>query len=288
MKDFLISTESTCDFSEERLNGLSVSVIKMPYYVDDEEFGGDTGRELDQKTFYDKMRNGSKTHTSMINEESAKEYFSSLLKEGKDILHVSFAKACSGTYDNMLKASEELNKTSTNKIYVVESKCESSAQGLLVELCVSQKKSGKSIQEVFDYANDVKERINSLFTVETLKYLEAGGRVSKTTAIVGNILNIKPLLYVNSEGKLIAGGKVVSRKLSLSKLAKMTTEKFSGEYNKIYVSHCDCEDDASFVAQKIASVTKANILLENIGPVIGSHSGPGTIAIFFLGKDRRF
>lgn len=288
MNDFIISTESTCDLNSEKLSKLNVSVIKMPYYVDDEEFGGDTGRDLDQKTFYDKMRAGAKTRTSMINAESAKEYFATLLKQGKDILHISFAKACSGTYDNMLTASEELNKKSKNKIYVVESKCESTAQGFLVDLCCSQKATGKSIKEVFDYAEDVKERINSLFTVDTLKYLEAGGRVSKTTAIVGNILNIKPLLYVNHEGRLLAGGKVVSRKLSLSKLIKMTTEKLSGECNKVYVSHCDAQEDASIVAQKVAEKTGASVILENIGPVIGSHSGPGTIAVFFLGEDRSF
>ncbi len=288
MKDFILSTESTCDLSENRLRDMHVSVINMSYYVDDEEYGGNTGRELKSKVFYELMKKGAKTRTSMINRENAKDYFLELLKSGKDVLHISFAKACSGTYDNMLSASKEVNSKSKNKVYVIDSKCESTAQGFLVELCYKHKASGSKIEEVVAYAESVKERINSLFSVDTLKYLEAGGRVSKATAIMGNVLNIKPMLYVNGEGKLLAGGKVMGRKLSLLKLAEMTNKKITNECDKIYVSHCDCEKDALSLAQKITALTGKSVSLENIGPVIGSHSGPGTIAVFFVGKDRRF
>lgn len=286
--NFLLSTESTCDLSSSRLQNIGARVINMAYSVNGVEYGADSGIDLEPKEFYSLMRKGAKTSTSMINEECAKEYFSSLLKEGKDVLHISFAHACSGTYSNMKKVSEELNQTSKNKIYVVDSKCESTAQGFLVELCYQKAKSGANIQEVFDYAEDVKNRINSLFTVDNLKYLEAGGRVSKTTAVMGNILKIKPVLYVNNEGKLIAGGKVMGRKLSLNKLAEMTASKITGESNRIYVSHCDAEEDALYVGEKITVSTGRAVTLENIGPVIGSHSGPGTIAVFFVGKDRSF
>lgn len=286
--NFILSTESTCDLSNEKLKNMSVYVIKMAYLINGEEYGGTTSKELEIKDFYSLMREGAKTSTSMINEENAKEYFESLLSSGKDILHISFAKACSGTYDNMKKVSDALNATHTNKIYVVDSKCESTAQGFLVELCYKKAKSGLSAKEVFEYAEDVKERINSLFTVDNLKYLEAGGRVSKATAVMGNILKIKPLLYVNEEGKLLAGGKVMGRKLSLTKLAEMTAKKITSESSRVYVSHCDSESDALFLGEKITALTGRSVTLENIGPVIGSHSGPGTVAVFFVGENRTF
>ncbi len=260
----------------------------MAYLIDGAEYGGTTNKDLGAKDFYSLMRKGAKTSTSMINEQNAKDYFEALLSSGKDILHISFAKACSGTYDNMKKVSDALNATHANKIYVVDSKCESTAQGFLVELCYQKAKSGLSAKEVFDYAEEVKERINSLFTVDNLKYLEAGGRVSKASAVMGNILKIKPLLYVNEEGKLLAGGKVMGRKLSLNKLAEMTAKKITNESSRIYVSHCDSESDAVFLGEKITALTGRSVTLENIGPVIGSHSGPGTVAVFFVGENRTF
>lgn len=288
MKDFIISTENTCDLSISTLNNLSVSAINMEYTAGDQVYGGDTGKDLHHSDFYNEMRAGAKTRTSMINDQRAREYLSALLEKGKDVLHISFASACSGTYDAFCRASKELNSLSKNKVYVIDSRCESTAQGLLVRLCVEKKQSGSAIQEVKEYAEDILHRINSLFTVDNLKYLVAGGRVSKSTAIIGNVLNVKPVLYVDDAGKLTSGSKVISRRLSLNKIVKMTAEKISGECPYIYVSHADCENDAKAVAKKLLDLTSGQVFIENIGPVIGAHSGPGTLAVFFVGKDRSF
>ena len=288
MKDFIISTENTCDLSINTLNNLSVSAINMEYTVGDQVYGGDTGKELSYQDFYNQMKAGAKTHTSMINDQRAREYLSNLLATGKDVLHISFASACSGTYDAFCRASKELNSISKNKVYVIDSRCECTAQGLLVKLCVEKKQKGASLIEVKQYGEDILHRINSLFTVDNLKYLVAGGRVSKSSALIGNVLNVKPVLYVDKLGNLTPGSKVISRRLSLNKIIKMTADKFSKECPYIYVSHADCEGDANFVAKKILDLTGAQVFIENIGPIIGAHSGPGTIAVFFVGKDRSF
>ena len=289
MTDFILSTETTCDLCEHTLSLLKISSIAMEYSVDNQDFGGDSQKNISNKDFYDQMRKGAKTRTSMVNDERAKTYLLSLLSKGQDVLHISFASACSGTYDAFVRASQEINQTSQNKVYVVDSKCESTGQGLLVRLCAEKKKSGASLVEVKEYAENVLNRINLLFTVDNLKYLEAGGRISKSTALIGNVLSVKPILYVDHTGKLTQGTKVISRKHSLSKLAKLTAEKSSGESDIIYVSHADCKEDCAFVIKKIqALLPTAKIYMEEIGPVIGAHSGPGTIAIFFVGKDREF
>ncbi len=289
MPDFIISTESTCDLSSESLKRLNVESIAMEYAVKDEIYGGDTNRELSSSDFYSRMRVGDKTRTSMINEERARDFLKELLSSGKDVLHISFASACSGTYNSFKRVADELNKKSENKVYVVDSRCECTGQGLLVRLCSERRKSGATILETLEYAEDILHRIVLLFTVDNLKYLEAGGRVKKSTATIGNVLNIKPVLYVNEDGYLTPGSKVISRKASLSKLAKLTVDKFSGESPYVYVSHADCEADANLVASRLATaIPQAQIMMESIGPVIGSHSGPGTIAIFFVGRDRVF
>lgn len=289
MSNFIISTESTCDLSLDYTLSRKIHVIDMEYIVDGEIFGGGSGKNLPHTLFYNKMREGAKTSTSMVNEETAREHFTNLLKSGQDILHIAFAKACSGTYDNLVRVAQELNEKSQNKIYVLDSKCESTGEGLLVDLCVNKRDEGKSISETYSFLEDIRDNLNLLFTVDNLKYLAAGGRISKSTALIGNIAKIKPMLYVDVTGKLTMGGKALGRKNSLAKLASMTVEKFSGEYKKIFVSHADCIEDANFVIEKIkAKLPDTEIVLGEIGSVIGSHSGPGTIAIFFVGDVRAF
>lgn len=287
MDDFIISTESTCDLAKATLLELGVSSINLEYCVGGEQFGVD-GAFLENKDFYARMRKGEKTSTSMVNDQRARAYLESLLKSGKDVLHLSFASACSGTCDAFKRASNELNEIYDNKVIVIDSRCESTAQGLLVRLCVEKRQAGASLIEAKAYCEDILRRINSLFTVDNLKYLVAGGRVGKTTAIIGGVLNIKPILFVDDEGKLTPGGKVISRKLSLARLTKMAVEKFSGECPYVYVSHADCYEDALFVVEKLKKELDAQIFIEEIGPVIGSHSGPGTLAVFFVGRDRSF
>lgn len=289
MSNFIISTESTCDLSLDYTLSRNIHVIDMEYIVDGEVFGGGSGKNLPHTLFYNKMREGAKTSTSMVNEETAREHFEKLLKSGQDVLHIAFAKACSGTYDNLVRVAQELNAKNQNKIYVLDSKCESTGEGLLVDLCAKERDEGKSISETCSFLEDIRDNLNLLFTVDNLKYLAAGGRISKSTAIIGNIAKIKPMLYVDTTGKLTMGGKALGRKNSLIKLTNMAIEKFSGKYKKIFVSHADCIDDANFVIEKLkAKLPDTEIILGEIGPVIGSHSGPGTLAIFFIGDVRAF
>ncbi len=287
MKDFIISTETTCDLSLNTLFELGISYISLEYFIGQDQYGAN-GLSLENKDFYARMRKGEKTSTSMVNDKRAKDYLERLLKQGKDVLHISFASACSGTHDAFVRASNELNQIYPNKVTVVDSRCESSGQGLLVRLCVEKKNSGATLIEVKEYCEEIMHKINLLFTVDNLKYLVAGGRVSKSSAIIGNVLSVKPMLYVDKNGKLTLGSKVLGRKLSLSKLAKMTIEKFSGECPYVYISHADSYEDACYVAKKISDNLPVQVFIEQIGPVIGSHAGPGTIAVFFLGKDRTF
>lgn len=285
---FIISGESTLDMSLQEISKRGFRILKMTYTVNNEVFDGEN-KDLSPKEFYDKMRGGARTSTSMVNEDDAREFFTTLLKEGKDILHISFASSCSGTYDNVKKVADRLNETNKNKILVVDSTAESTAQGLIMCLVDDERRKGATIESCYEYAERIKGKVNSLFTVENLKYLARGGRVSKTSAFIGNLAQIKPLLWVNPNGNLLVGAKAIGRRVSLTKLINMTKEKFSGEYPIIYVSHADCIEDALYCSEKLkALIPNAEIIIEKIGYVIGSHSGPGTIAIFFVGKERSF
>ena len=285
--NFILSTDTTCDLTLAQMQELGVSFVSLAYRVDGEEYGLEEGKSITLKEYYDAMRSGKKTGTSMVNVQQALDYFEPLLKSGKDVLHICFASALSGTYESMMTAAEDLNEKYSNKVYVVDSKCACAGEGLLVML-VSDYAKTHAIEECVAYAEEVKNRVVHLFTVDTLKYLAAGGRVSKATAMVGNILKIKPVLCVDEEGRLVAKTKVIGRKASLNKLIEKTVEKFTGESKYVIVSHADCEEDANLVANALSQKLGVTVEIGNIGYVIGGHAGPGTLAIFFVGKDRVF
>jgi DegV family protein with EDD domain len=259
----------------------------MPYVVGGEDYGDGTGREVVIEEFYAAMRKGVKTSTSMINEQVATEYFAELLKQGKDILHISFASACSGTYECMKAAAIKLNLTHANKIYVVDSRAESLGQGLLVWL-VNQYRMTHDVEQSYEYALSMRGDINMIFTVDDLKYLAAGGRIKKSHACIANALQIKPLLFVDEEGNLIPKTKVFTRRVALNRIIDKVRAQYSGVSNKIFVAHADCDKDADYVIEKLHETLFVDVEKGNIGPVIGAHSGPGTLAVFFVGKGRRF
>ena len=285
--DFILSTDSTCDLSDKQYERYGVERICMPYYVDGVEYGGDSAKNMSLSDFYNCMRNGKKTGTSMVNEQQARDYFEKLLKQGKDVLHISFASALSGTYQCVQNVADELNKTNANKIYVVDSKCACLGEGLLVLLVADYAKT-HGVAESYEYAQSKKGKIVHLFTVDTLKYLCQGGRVTKTSATVGNLLKIKPVLCVDDDGKLVAKSKVIGRKISLNKLVDKTVEKKTDESEKIIIAHSDCLNDAIYVRDCIEKKLKIRAEIGEIGNVIGGHSGPGTVAVFFVGENRAF
>ena len=286
MKNIIISTELTCDLSEEFLKEKDIPVIGMIYTVNDVDYCGVTGREMNFKEFYNAMREGANVKTSLINTDRCERFLENLLKTGKDVLHLSFASATSGTCDNFKKAAEILNEKYENKVMVVDTLCQAGGQGLLVTLVNQYAEEGHSLQECYEYAESLKHRIAHYFVVDDLKYLMRGGRISKTSAILGTILKIKPVLYTDKNGVLTLKEKVMSRRKSLMRLCDKMAERYNRESDVVYISHGDCIEDAQFVADAVKSRLGAECRMLELSPIIGTHSGPGTVALFFTQENR--
>lgn len=285
MSKFIISVEATADLTKELLDKYDIREAQMNFSVDEKEYST-KDENMTVLEFYDKMKAGAKTSTSQINTYMAKEYFEELLKEGKDILHVSFTSALSGMYEAMKKSAEELNATHENKIIVVNSLCASMGQGLLAILCAEKQEEFDSIDKLAEYCESIKMQIDHLFVVDSLKYLSRTGRVSKMTAAIGTVLQIKPVLHVDNEGHLTSFAKVISRKKSLSALVEKTLQKKNNLSDKTYICHANCEEEANLVKNQIEEKSNLKVELMNLGYVIGCHAGPGTIAVFFTSNER--
>ena len=285
--DFIITTDSTCDLSATQLEQMGVQVTALAYSVNGVEYGNDTGKHLTIKEYYNAMRQGDKTNTSRITTNQAFEFFTSLLSQKKNILHIAFSSALSGTYESAKAVADELNGQTENKIVVIDSKCACLGEGLLVTLICDYAKD-HTFNQTVEYAEKIKDKIVHLFTVDNLKYLCAGGRVNKATAMVGSMLKIKPVLCVDEMGRLIPKAKCIGRKCSLNKLIDKTIEHYTGESDKVIVAHADCKEDAEYIAKALQEKLGVNAQIGEIGFVIGGHSGPGTIAVFFVGENRTF
>lgn len=284
--DFIIATDSTCDLTKEMLGEMQVESRDMLYFVNDVQYGKSEENNLGFHEFYDKMRQGARTSTSMINEEDARESLIEWSKNGKNILYLSFASALSGTFANFKNIAEQLNAEGKNKIYVVDSKCASGGEGLFVTLVAQKRASGASFEETCKYADEIRDRVIHYFVVEDLKYLARGGRLSKGSAFFGNLLNIKPVLHVDELGRLVPVKKVMGRKKSLKMLVDKMEERYNKESNTVYITHGDCYDDAKYVADAVTEKFGLPVTILPLSFVIGSHSGPGTVALFFTGDER--
>lgn len=287
--DFIIITDTGCDLDLDYLNKNNVMLMKLGYSIDNIDYEGNDGKVLDVKEFYKILKNGAMPKTSQINVGVAKEYFESLLNSNKkDLLVISFSSGLSGTFNSYSIAASELNEEYENKIYVVDSLCASLGQGLFLDYIIKYKNKGHNILEVKEYAENLKLKIRHEFTVDDLFHLKRGGRVSTTSALVGSIFSIKPILHVNNDGKLVAIDKVRGRKTSLKKLASFFKENNDiTDDEPVFISHADAYEDAEFLANLIKEIKpNINIYINYIGPVIGSHAGQGTLALFYKGKDR--
>lgn len=283
---YFITTDATCDFPKQ-LSFENFKIIPMAYIIDDIEYGID--KELSGKEFYDLVRNGALPTTSLITTYTATEFFRPILEAGNDILHICFSSALSSTYQSVTIAVEELQKEFPDrKIYLVDSKCASSGEALLVYYALKARDNGLNIDDNYKQTEERRDHLCHYFTPNDLFHLMRGGRVSRTAAIAGSLLKIKPMLYVNIDGKLSTIDKVKGRKKALTELVNHMLDKMILEENEIiFISHADCIEDATFVKEKITEKTGIqNIVLEYIGPVIGSHAGQGTVALFFIGKDK--
>lgn len=289
MGKFIIATDSTADLPQDYLSTNEISVFHLTYSIAGENYGAH--KELPVGVFYNLMRSGELPKTSQVNPDEAKEALLKLLDKSKEILYIAFSSALSGTFNSVRLAAEEImEEDSTARIVVVDSKSASLGEGLMVNKAVTMREEGKTIDEVSEYLSLHATNFVHLFTVDDLNHLYRGGRVSKSTAIIGTVLNIKPILHVDDEGKLVALGKERGRKKSLLKLVDMMEEQMGSYKDKndcVFISHGDALEDAEFLRDEINSrFNVKSYIINTIGPTIGAHAGPGTVALFFEGDVR--
>lgn len=290
MNDYVITTDTNADLPNDYIAEHGIGILSLSYTIDGETY--DRNHELPFSDFYSKMRNGSMPTTSQVNPESAKEIFEKIIKtQDVDILHIAFSSALSGSYNSARLAAEEVMEENPGcKIIVIDSLSASLGEGLLVHKALEQKKIGKEIEETADWVRENIKHICHNFTVDDLQHLYRGGRVSKATAILGTMANVKPILCVNDEGRLVPNGKVRGRKKSLITLVD-NMEKQMGSYREmndiVFISHGDAKQDAQFVAEQVKErFGIESVLINYVGPSIGAHSGPGTLALFYMGEYR--
>lgn len=285
---YTVFTDSSCDISDEILQEWEVKYVSLKFRFED---GVEmTDKDMPADVFYDQMRNGRVSKTAAANPDQFIEAFEPLLSEGQDILYLGFSSALSNTYNAAVIASRELcEKYPERKVICIDSLCASAGQGLLLCLAVEKKREGADIEENAEYIKETIPHLCHWFTVDDLVYLKRGGRISAATALIGSALNIKPILHVDNGGHLTNVTKVRGRKLSLKTIAKKLQETaLDPEGCTYFISHGGCLDDAKKLEEYIMELTgnPCAAIITNVGPVIGSHSGPGTIALFYVGKER--
>ena len=288
MSEYIIMTDSTVDLPKENLiEELQVPYIPLSYIMDGVTYEDMSG--LSGKEFFDKIRAGSLPTTSQVNPEQAKKALEPYVKEEKDILFIGFSSALSGTFNSIRMAAEELmEEYPERKIITVDSLCACLGEGLLVYKAVQLKRAGKSLEEVAKWTEENKLHICHNVAIDDLNHLHRGGRVSKTAAIMGTMIQIKPIIHMNDNGELQVIGKQRGRKKALQHIVNMAVEQSKGwENDIIMITHGDCEEDAQYVAKLVREkMGIENILINCIGSVIGSHTGPGVVAVFCMGEKR--
>ena len=289
MRDYVITVNSTVDLPIEWLEERNVKVIPLKYTIDNQTYTDMEG--LSAKEFFAKLREGKMAETSQVNPEEARSYLEPFLKKGKDILHLGFSSALSGTLNSMRIAGEELSEQYPEaKIIIVDTLCACLGEGLLLHHVLKQKAAGKTIEEAAQWAEENKLHICHNVTVDDLNHLQRGGRVSKATAVLGTLVQIKPMIHMDDSGSLQVIGKERGRKKSLNKIVEIARQQIKGWEDKndlLMITHGDCLEDAEYVAELVRKTLGIeNILINNIGTVIGSHTGPGVVALFLMGEKR--
>lgn len=288
MQNYVIITDSGSDLSREVAAEIDVTVVDLFVSVDEREPVADSS--LDPKELYAMLRDKKTATTAAVNIESFESVMTPYLEEGKDVLYLGFSSGLSSTYSSGKIAAEELSvKYPERKIYAVDTLCASLGEGLLVYLAAQKRFAGEGIDAVRDFAENNKLNLCHWFTVDDLFFLKRGGRVSGATAVVGTVLGIKPVMHVDNEGKLIKVGVARGRKASIDALFGKMKETMKGDAKdaSVFISHGDCEEDAKYLATRIEQeIGVKEVKIGYVGAVIGSHSGPGTLALFYLGTQR--
>lgn len=288
MNNYKIFTDSACDIVPELLAEWDVGCVSLAFRFDhiDRDYKNE---EMPIGEFYQNMRDGHIAKTNAVNAESFRVIFEAELKEGNDILYIGFSSGLSTTYQQGKLAAEELSEAYPyRKIITIDTLCASAGEGLILKLVVDKKAQGATLEEAAAYCEALIPKLAHWFTVEDLVYLKRGGRVSPAVALVGSMLNIKPVMHVDDEGHLIKVGTVRGRKNSLAALADKLIETADDPANgTFFISHGDCAEDAQTLCEMIRARGGNQVqLITNVGTVIGAHSGPGTMALFFVAKQR--
>ena len=281
--------DSNCELDYRTVNELGINVIRMPYYIGDEEFFYDMGENHDFKAFFEKMRAGATPKTMALNEFDYTEYFEPVLAKGEDIYYITFSHEMSGTFNQMKVAINSLKeKYPEREIRYINTKLICMGSGLVTYYGALKYKEGATMDEMDEYLSGLIPNIATFFAVDDLTYLYRGGRISGVTRIVGNLLGLKPILHFNDEGQIINIDKQKGIKKAMTALVNyMKTKGDKVEDYKVVVVHADAEENAKLFVEKIlAEFPKADIIFQPIGPVIGSHCGPGTIGVVFHCKER--
>ncbi len=293
MGDYVISCCSTADLNDEYMQKRNINYVSFHYFIDDVEYLDDMGKKVSTDEFYRKMQSGAETRTSQVNAEEYEAYFEKFLKEGKDILHLTVSSGISGTINSANIAREELlEKYPDRKIFVIDSLCISGGFGLLMDSLADLRDEGKTIEELVDFAEANKLKVHHWFFSTDLTFYIKGGRISKTSGFVGGILNVCPLLDVDGEGRLILRFKIrTMKKVIQATVEQMLLHADAHEnYNgKCFINYSYNKEVAlelgTMIEEKISAL-KGKIFYNSIGTTIGSHTGPGTVALFFMGDAR--
>lgn len=288
---FQIFTDSCCNLPYSMIKSFGLKVLPLTFNIDGKQYHSFLeGQEVDLKQFYQMMRDGKEVTTSLPNLHDAKEAFESVLESGKDVLYLGFSSGLSGTYESMNLILDDLkDKYPDRKIYAVDTLAAALGEGMLVYYASVMADEGASIEEVWEWVENNKLRAAHWFTVDDLMFLFRGGRVTRTAALAGTLLSIKPVMHVDDEGHLIPLAKVRSRKKSLGALVdhmKQTVTRPTDD-QVIFITHGDCIEDAEYVEKLVRENFQIKDVVINIlDPVIGAHSGPGTVALFYMGSER--
>lgn len=287
MNKYAITSDTTCDLPENYISQNEIGIIPLYYNIDDIVYGDE--KKMSPHDFYNEMRNGKMPTTMACNPDTAEKCFRKYLDKGMDILHIAFSSGLSSSYNTAAVTANELaSEYPDNKIIVIDSKSASLGEGLMVYKAVCNRNNGMNLDDNARWLEDNKLHFCHQFTVDDLHHLHRGGRVSKATAIIGTMINVKPVLHVDDEGHLISLSNVRGRKKALNTLINNMEASMNGYENDIvFISHGDCLEDANYVADKIKErFGIKNFIINYVCPTVGAHSGPGTVALFFMGEKR--
>lgn len=287
---FEIVTDSSANLPQALIEENGLHILSLSYFIEDEEFSSYVpGQENDDLSYlYEKMRSKANIRTSLVNVDGASKELKKIMKEGKDVLYIGFSSGLSGTFQAVSIAADSLKESGMNSsVYCLDSLCASMGQGLLVYYACKLRKEGKSMDETVQWLEDNKLKMCHWFTVDDLFHLKRGGRISAVAAVFGSALSIKPVMYVDNEGHLQVLDKARGRKKSLDELIKHFKDTVVNPQEQVFaITHADCYDDAMYLREKMSELGPVDVIVQSMEPVIASHTGPGCIALFYLGDAR--